>query len=101
MHPSLAKSSKDSEKLNDQSLFDGIIALITGSGWGIGRAIALHFASQDAQIVVNFFRNKSPAEEMAAVIRKLGQQALLVKANVGTDDGLDHLFSEVEKHFAL
>ncbi len=101
MHPSLAKSSKDSEKLNDQSLFDGKIALATGSGWGIGRAIALHFASQDAQIVVDFFHNRSPAEETTAAIRKLGHQALLVKTNVGTDDGLDHLFSELEKHFAL
>jgi len=85
--------------LNDQSPFDGKIALVTGSGRGIGRAIALQFARQGAQIVVNFFRNRTPAEETAAAIRKLGQQALLVKANVGTDDGLDHLFNEVEKHF--
>ncbi len=48
-----------------------------------------------------FFRNRSRAEGMAAAIRKLGQQALLVKANVGTDDGLDHLFSEVENTSAL
>jgi NAD(P)-dependent dehydrogenase (short-subunit alcohol dehydrogenase family) len=32
---------------------------------------------------------------------KLGHQALLVKANLGTDDGLDHLFSEVENTSAL
>jgi len=87
--------------LNDQSLFDGKIALVTGSGRGIGRVIALHFASQGAQIVVNFFRNRSPAEKTVAAIRKLGHQALLVKANVGTDDGLDHLFSEVENTSAL
>ena len=85
--------------MNDQSLFDGKIASVAGSGRGIGRAIALHVARQGAQIVVNFFRNRSRAEGMAAAIRKLGHQALLVKANVGTDDGLDHLFSEVEKHF--
>jgi len=87
--------------LNDQSLFDGKIASVAGSGRGIGRAIALHVARQGAQIVVNFFRNRSRAEGMAAAIRKLGHQALLVKANVGTDDGLDHLFSEVENTSAL
>jgi enoyl-[acyl-carrier protein] reductase III len=59
----------------------------------------LHFARQGAQIVVNFFRNRIPAEETAAAIRKLGQQALVVKANIGTDDGLDHLFNEIENHF--
>jgi enoyl-[acyl-carrier protein] reductase III len=99
LHLSLAKSSKSIETLNDQSPFDGKIALVTGSGRGIGRAIALHFASHGAQIVVNFFRNRSPAEETATAIRKLGQQALVVKANIGSDEGLDHLFSEVEKHF--
>ncbi len=51
--------------------------------------------------MVNFFRNRSPAEGIAAAIRKLGHQALLVKANLGTDDGLDHLFSEVENTSAL
>ena len=85
--------------MNVQSPIDGKIALVTGSGRGIGRAIALHFAGQGAQIVVNFFRNRTPAEETAAAIRKLGQQALVVKANIGSDDGLDHLFNEIENHF--
>jgi enoyl-[acyl-carrier protein] reductase III len=87
--------------LNEQSPFKGKIALITGSGRGIGRAIAFHFAELGAQIVVNFFRNRTPAEETAAAIRDLGQQALVVKANVGTDDGLDHLFNEIENHFGV
>jgi len=85
--------------LNEQTPFKGKIALITGSGRGIGRAIALHFAELGAQIVVNFFRNRAPAEETAAAIRDLGRQALLVKANVGSDDGLDHLFNEIDNHF--
>lgn len=85
--------------MNEQTPFKGKIALITGSGRGIGRAIALHFAELGAQIVVNFFRNRAPAEETAAAIRDLGRQALLVKANVGSDDGLDHLFNEIDNHF--
>ena len=80
--------------------FQGKIVLVTGSGRGIGRAIALHFAQHGADVVVNFFRNRAPAEETAAAIRALGRQALLVKANVGTDEGLDRLFAEVERCFA-
>ena len=83
----------------DKNSFEGKIALITGSGRGIGRAIALLLAEQGADIVVNFFRNRKPAEETAASIRELGREVLVVKANVGTDEGLDHLFSQVESHF--
>ena len=39
-------------------LFDSKIALVTGSGRGIGKAIALRFAREGADIVVNFFRNE-------------------------------------------
>ena len=44
-------------------------------------------------MVVNFFRNRAPAEETAAEIRALGRRALVVKANIGELDDLDSLFS--------
>jgi enoyl-[acyl-carrier protein] reductase III len=80
--------------------FQNKIALVTGSGRGIGRAIALHFAGRGADVIVNFFRNREPAEETARAVEKLGRRALLVKADVGDLDDLNHLFDEVEKEFA-
>jgi enoyl-[acyl-carrier protein] reductase III len=77
----------------------GKTALITGSGRGIGRAIALHFASLGADVVVNFFRNRAPAEETAAEIRALERRALVVKANIGALDELDSLFAAVGAEF--
>jgi enoyl-[acyl-carrier protein] reductase III len=82
------------------SHFKNKIALITGSGRGIGRAIALHFARNGADVIVNFFRNREPAEETAAEIRAMGRQALVVKANVGSIEGIEHLFSQVAQRFA-
>jgi len=79
--------------------FTDKIALITGSGRGIGRAIALHFARNGADVVVNFFRNRAPAEETAAEIEKLGRRALVVKADVGDIPDIERLFSEVEQAF--
>jgi enoyl-[acyl-carrier protein] reductase III len=79
--------------------FEGKIALVTGSGRGIGRAIALHFAQKGAGVAVNFFRNRAPAEETAAYIRSLGRRAILVKADVGDLDAIDRLFEEVEEAF--
>lgn len=80
-------------------LFANQIALVTGSGRGIGRAIALHFARHGANVVVNFFRNRPPAEETAAEIRALGRDALLVKADIGDLDALNRLFDEIAQHF--
>jgi enoyl-[acyl-carrier protein] reductase III len=78
-------------------LFQGKIALVTGSGRGIGKAIALHFAQNGADVVINFFRNRASAEETVREVEKLGRRALLVKADVGDLDDITRLFDEVEK----
>lgn len=79
--------------------FQDKIVLVTGSGRGIGREIALRFASEGANLVVNFFRNRPPAEETVAEIQAMGREALLVRANVGDLDDLEQLYREVEERF--
>ena len=79
--------------------FSNKIVLVTGSGRGIGRAIALHFARNGADVVINFFRNRAPAEETAREIESLGRRVLLVKADVGEIEGIEKLFAEVEREF--
>jgi enoyl-[acyl-carrier protein] reductase III len=82
-----------------EDILRGKTALITGSGRGIGSAIALHFASLGADIVVNYFRNREPAEETAQRIAALGVRVEIIKANVGDMDDLDRLVSETERIF--
>lgn len=79
--------------------FEGKVALITGSGRGIGKAIALRLAAEGADIVVNFFRNREPAEETAAEIRALGRRAEVVRANVAEEDDLIALFKATEETY--
>jgi enoyl-[acyl-carrier protein] reductase III len=79
--------------------FTGKTALITGSGRGIGRAIALNFAALGADVVVNYFRNRDPAEDTAKEIIKLGSRAEIVKANVGDLDDISRLVEETERKF--
>lgn len=77
----------------------GKVALVTGSGRGIGRAIALQLAQEGADIVVNFFRNREPAEETAVQVRSLGQKAVVIKANVGDLDELAAMYQQIEAEF--
>lgn len=79
--------------------FEGKVALVTGSGRGIGKAIALRFAKEGADIVINFFRNREPAEQTAKEIRALGRRALVVKANVAELSDLEQLFAQTEGEF--
>ena len=82
-----------------EQIFKDKIVLVTGSGRGIGRGIALKFAQLGADVVVNFFRNRKPAEATAAEIEKLGRRALVVKANVGDIDALQNLFNQIKDTF--
>ena len=79
--------------------FQNKTVLVTGSGRGIGREIALRFAQKGADLVVNFFRNRESAEETADQIRALGRRCLLVKANVGELEDLGRLYAAVQSEF--
>ncbi|MDP9123753.1 MAG: SDR family oxidoreductase [Pseudomonadota bacterium] len=64
---------------------DGKVALITGSGRGIGRSIALKLAGEGARIVVNDL-DSEPAQETVQAIREAGGQAVACVGSVTATD---------------
>jgi len=66
------------------------VALITGSGRGIGKALALKFAKEGAKIVINDL-DQEPADEAVAEIRSLGGEAVAVVGSV-TEEGFAERF---------
>jgi enoyl-[acyl-carrier protein] reductase III len=77
----------------------GKLALVTGGGRGIGRAIALELARRGADVVINYVRHPDTANTVAEEVRALGRIADTVRANVAEPDHVDRMFSEIrDKH---
>jgi glucose 1-dehydrogenase len=76
----------------------GKVAVVTGSGAGIGRAIAIRLAREGADVVVNDV-NATSAAETRAEVESAGRRGLAVVANVGTVAGTRQLIEEAARHF--
>lgn len=61
---------------------EGKTAIVTGSSRGLGRAIALAFAREGADVLVNYATREEPAREVVAAIQGMGRRALLHRADV-------------------
>ncbi|MBD8031720.1 MULTISPECIES: 3-oxoacyl-[acyl-carrier-protein] reductase [Solibacillus] len=69
----------------------GKCAVVTGASRGIGRAIALHLASEGAKVVVNYSGSEQKALEVVEEIKNNGGEAIAVQANVAESDSVQNL----------
>ncbi|HEU5229629.1 MAG TPA: 3-oxoacyl-[acyl-carrier-protein] reductase [Ktedonobacteraceae bacterium] len=80
---------------NEQQLpLTGKVALITGSGQGIGRSTAQRLAQAGADIIVNYRSNANAAAEAQAYIEGLGRRCIAIQADVSQEEEVARLFSE-------
>lgn len=74
----------------------GHTALVTGANHGIGRAIALAFAAQGANVAVNYARDAEAARQVVAEISAMGRQAFAIQADVSEPDEVRRMVAKVE-----
>ncbi|MDF2537675.1 MAG: fabG2 [Herbinix sp.] len=80
-------------------MLNGKIAVITGAGRGIGRAIALHFVQNGAKVVVNYRSSITQVEELLETIKNAGGEAIAVQADVSRDEQAKELIVTAVKQF--
>jgi NAD(P)-dependent dehydrogenase (short-subunit alcohol dehydrogenase family) len=60
----------------------GKVALITGSGCGMGRQNAIELVSRGADLVINYLNSGESAEEVMKIISDMGRHAIAIQADV-------------------
>ena len=79
--------------------FENKIVLVTGAGRGIGASIAKRFASEGAEVIVNYSGNDEAAQKTVDEITATGGQAQKYKCSVNDSDSVKVMIDEIIKKF--
>jgi pteridine reductase len=77
----------------------GKVALVTGAGKRIGRAVALRLAREGADIVLHYHTSAAEAGEAVTEIEKLGRKSLTLQADLCNVAEIKRLFRQTAEHF--
>ncbi|MGE7611170.1 SDR family NAD(P)-dependent oxidoreductase [Paenibacillus sp. NPDC101420] len=75
------------------------VALVTGGGTGIGRAVSLELARRGALVAVNYSRSEAEGNETVNTIMNQGGQAIAVQADVSKDQEVRSMVHSIIQHF--
>ena len=85
--------------MSDSNELAGKVAIVTGAGRNIGRAIALHLAAAGASVVVNARSNQAEADAVVAEIAAAGGKAMAFLADVGDAAAVEAMAQAALKAF--
>jgi len=74
-------------------------AVITGGDSGIGRAVAIAYAREGADVLISYLNEHSDAKETQQLVEQAGRRALLVAGDVQSPEHCRHIIAEAVKEF--
>lgn len=74
-------------------------AIITGSSRGLGRMIAIAFAKEGANVVINYHVNKKAATELALEIKSYNKNVIIIKGDVANRNDVKNIFKQTFSKF--
>ena len=80
-------------------MFKDRVAIVTGSGRGIGREIALKLAKGGASLVINYMGSSKGADEVVEIIKSGGGEATSYKCNVADFNAVEKMIKDVVEKF--
>ncbi len=77
----------------------GKAAVVTGSSRGVGRNVAIAFAKEGADVLVNYTSSKAPAQELVEAIRAMGRKSVAVRADVASKAEVEEMMAAAKENF--
>ena len=78
---------------------EGRAAIVTGSSRGVGRNVALAYAKEGADVLVNYSSSETPALEAVEQIKAMGRKAVAVKADVANKAEVENMVAVAKETF--